>query len=179
VAALVMLAGAVAIAVGAREAWAVPPERVPVPRSIQGASLGFDELLARTGTYDGVRPLLFGGAAVLALMALLLLFTHIPRVGVLWRVAGLTTVIALGAIGLSAWEVVNDPPLVIAASEASTGTAQGVVTSMAQFDSLVAFGPGPGLWLLTAGCGAAALGALIPAKRRRVHPAARALATRR
>ena len=163
-----MLAGAVAIAVGTRQPWAVRSEHVPAARSTPDASFGFGELLARTGTSDDVRPLLLGGAAVLGLMALLLLFTHIPRVGVLWRVAGLTAVIGLGAIGMSAWEVVNDPPLVIAASESSTGAAQGSLTSTAQFDSLVAFGPGPGLWLLTIGCGAAALGALIPARRRRV-----------
>jgi hypothetical protein len=176
-----MFAGAVAIAVGALQPWAVRSEHVPAARSTSHGSFTFDELLARTGTYDDVQPLLFGGAAVLGLMALLLLFTHIPRVGILWRVAGLTAVIGLAAIGTSVWEVVNDPPLVIAASESSTGAAQGAVTSTAQFDSLVAFGPGPGLWLLSIGCGAAALGALIPARRRRASrllPARPAISSR-
>ena len=167
VAALAMLAGAVATALGARQPWAIRSDDALVARSAPDASYGFGQLLARTGTYDDVRPLLFGGAAVLALMAVLLLFTHIPRVGVLWRVAGLTAVIGVGAIGTSAWEVLKEPPLVIAASESATGAAPDAVTSTAQFASLVTLGPGPGLWLLTIGCGAAALGALIPAARRR------------
>jgi hypothetical protein len=176
-----MLAGAAAIAVGARLPWAVRSEHVPAARSTSNGSFGFDELLAPTGTYDDVRPLLFGGSAVLALMALLLLFTHIPRVGVLWRFAGLTAVIGPAAIGMSAWEVVKEPPLVITASESSTGMARSAATLTAQFDGLVAFGPGPGLWLLIFGCGATALGALIPARRRRasITSAARRLVTSR
>ena len=177
-----MLAGAVAIAVGARLPWAVRLEHVPAARPMSNGSFGFDELLAPTGTYDDVRPLLFGGSAVLALMALLLLFTHIPRVGVLWRFAGLTALIGPAAIGMSAWDVVKEPPLVITASESSMGMARSAATLTAPFDSLVAFGPGPGLWLLILGCGATALGALIPARRRRrasIPSAARRLVTSR
>jgi hypothetical protein len=181
VAALTMLAGAVAIAVGARQPWAVRSEHAPAAQSPSNGSFGFDALLTPTGTFDDVRPLLFGGSAVLALMALLLLFTHIPRVGVLWRFAGLTALIGPAAIAMSAWEVVKEPPLVIATSESPTGMARSAVTLTAQSDSLVAFGPGPGLWLLILGCGATVLGALIPARRRRakIPSAARRLVTSR
>jgi hypothetical protein len=164
VTAIAMLAGAAAVGFGALQPWAAGSADVPVGRPARDRSLGFDVLLGPSGTYEDVRPLILGGATFLALAGLLLMVTRMPRVGVLWRILGLAAVTGTGGIAASAWAVVQDPPLVIAAGESTTATAH--VTSTVQLGSLLEFSPGVGLWLVTIGCGTAALGALIPATRR-------------
>jgi hypothetical protein len=160
-----MLAGAAAIGFAAYGPWATGWASIPggaVLRRARG-SLGFDLLLSTNGAPSDARPLLLGGAVFLGLAGLLLMVTHVPGVGVLWRIVGLASLTGTAAIAASAWTLVGAPPAVLAGDEAPAVRDLARVT---QSGGVLELRPGWGLWLVTIGCGAAAFGALIPAARR-------------
>lgn len=169
VAGVALLAGAAMIAFGATQAWATGA--TPLVGRMAGlapdGSLGFDLLLGPGGQLGDVKPLLLGGAAVLAVSALLLFLTRVPVLGVLWRLLALATVGGLGLASAAAWSVVKNPTSVLADGEWPVGQVHGMGTSVAQSFGVLDIQPGRGLWLLTIGCGVAGIGALIPAMRGR------------
>jgi hypothetical protein len=164
-----LLLAAAITAFGATQSWATGAATVPWGRFAGVAahgSPGFDFLLMPGGHYGDVRPLLLGGAAALAVLALLLFVTRVPGLGVLWRLIALVTAALLGFAAVSAWTVVNDPSTVVATTtDSSFGQALGIGVSLAKSFGLLELQPGIGLWLLTIGTGLAAIAALIPAGR--------------
>jgi hypothetical protein len=168
VAGVAVLAGAAMIALGATRAWGTGAVTLRgwVADADPEGSLGFDLLPGPGSHYGDVTPLLMGGAAVLGMSALLLLVTRVPVVGILWRFLALATVAGVGAISVPAWSSVNAPASVADPGFPSAQTLD-LAVSVAQSSGLLDIQPGPGLWLLTIGCGIAGIGALVPAIRGR------------
>ena len=170
VAGTALLIGAAVSAFAATQAWVSADATVPLGRYAglgMNGSLGFDHFVTPGGSGGDVTPLLMGGAAALAVVALLLFATRIPGLGVLWRLVALATAGLLGLTAAAGWAVINDPVSVVADPESSAGTILGLGLSAAEFFTAGSVGPGLGLWLLTVGAGVAAIGALIPAARGR------------
>jgi hypothetical protein len=170
VAGTALLIGAAVSAFAANQAWVSADATVPLGRYAGVGvtrSLGFDHFVTPGGAGGDVTPLLMGGAAALAVLALLLFATRIPGLGVLWRLVALVTAGLLGLTAAAGWGVINDPVSVLADPESSAGTILGLGLSIAEFFKAASVGPGLGLWLLTVGAVVAAIGALIPAARGR------------
>ena len=164
-----LLVGAALIGFVSTQAWATGSLTIPFGRLAglsPGDSLGFDVFLTANGQYGDVQPVILGGAAFLAVAALLLIVTRVRGLGLLWRVLSILTVIGLGILCASGWSVIGDPSSVIAEDGSVLRDALGGLTSAAESTGLLDIGPGLGLWLLTIGCGVAAISVLIPAIRR-------------
>jgi hypothetical protein len=163
-----LLVGAALLAFGAGQAWL--EGRVTIPwgpfsELAPNKALGFDTLLAPGGQHGDVRPLLLGGAAVVALCALLLFATRVPGVGVFWRLLALAAVAGTGIVAAVAWTVVSDPTSVVAEDQSRLGDVMRTAESIATSSGLLEVGPGRGLWLLTIGCAVVGIGAFVPAGR--------------
>lgn len=168
VAGVPVLVGAALMGFAATQPWANGTVTVPAgwfAGMMPGTNPGFDWLLTPGGGYGDVRPLMIGASAVAALAAIFLSATRMRGLGVLWRLLALPAVVGMSALAVSTWSVVNNPASVLADPGSPLGRLlEGGVSGLDAI-GLLGIRPGMGLWLLTVGCGIAAIGLLIPALR--------------
>jgi hypothetical protein len=168
VAGVPVLVGAAFMGFGATRPWADGTVTIPagfLAGLTPGKSPGFDFLLMPGGSYGDVRPLILGASVVTGLAAIFLSVTRARGLGVLWRLLALPGVLGMGALAASTWSVVNNPASVIADPDSPLGRlVEGGLAGLETI-GLANVKPGLGLWLLTVGCGIAAIGLLIPAVR--------------
>jgi hypothetical protein len=167
VAGILVLAGSALTGFAATRAWVTGPvatDRARWAGLTPSGVFGIDLLQAPGGGHGDVEQFMAGAAVVLALSAVLLLVTRIPVLGVLWRILALLAVAGLAVLCGTAWGVVNDPTSALR-DGAFPVERVGAGTSADGSVGALQIEPGQGLWLLTLGCCAAGIGALVPAMR--------------
>jgi hypothetical protein len=167
VAGVALLVGAAAIAFAATQPWITGAGALwgRLAGITVNGSLGFDLLVAPGGEHGDVKPVLFGCAAALAVLALLLFVTRVPGLGVLWRFLALATLVLVGFTAWAAWSVVGSPASVVADPDSLPGQGLDIAVDIAETIGVATIRPGLGLWVLTIGFGVTGIGALIPASR--------------
>ena len=168
----VLLFGAALIAFSGTQPWAQGNIGAVWAQSaglgVNGA-LGFDHLLVPGPAEGDVRPAIFGGAAVMAVAALLLFRTRVRGVGLLWRVMALLAVAAPAWIAAVAWQVVDNPASLMSDGDGFWGRTAELGAQNAESLAVAQASPGMGLWLLTAGSATSVIAVLIPASRSVEH----------
>lgn len=130
---------------------------------------GFDQTITSHDwlTDSGRVILIISG--VVALCALALFVTRIRGLGAVWRVISLVSLVPVALVIGSLWSLFDETPGTdIAQSDSAPVRAFGLAMQTRTVTSLI----GPGLFLVTIGCGLVAVGSLIPAFRSTqvIHP---------
>jgi hypothetical protein len=165
-----LLVSALIIGFASTQPWAKGALNIPggpLAEVTPNGSLGFDVLLLPDGAgYGDFTPVLLGAAIFLGLLAIALTVTHVPGLGIVWRLLAAVTIVGLGALCAMAWMVVTDPVSAVRDDTSPVDEVLGGLAEAGRSLGLIDIAPGLGLWFLTAGVGIAAVSTFVPAGRR-------------
>jgi hypothetical protein len=168
-----MLAGAAIMAFGATKPWVALSGAVPWGKlaGLQlGHSLGFDQVVLQGPTLINAKGLVLGATLFVAIMSAVLLVTHTPGVGVVWRAISFVGTGLVAAVCAGCWMFVNNPVSTLTGGDDSLGsTILGGLQTALEDANMASVEPALGLWLVTIGGAIAVLGSLIPAFKTTVY----------